>query len=153
MALYGCDGRLIWYRSQHFGSVPTLRRAARSVLADTVNLSWLITEGDVRLGAVWERIAMRQGVRVQRVSAETWRADLLDPSHQRDSSTLRKSVDTVARRIIAWSGAPAPTALSSDAADAILIGFWGVTALGWVTKMPVALRQPLRQALRHVALR
>lgn len=99
---------------------------------------------------------MRQGVRVQRVGAETWREDLLDPGHQRDNSTLRKSVDTVARQIIAWSGAPAPTALSSDAADAILIGFWGANALGWVSKMPGALRQPARQprqALRHVAFR
>ena len=96
---------------------------------------------------------MRQGVRVQRVGAETWREDLLDPSHSKDHSSLRKSVDAVARRIIAWSGAPVPRALSSDAADAILIGFWGVTALGWVTKTPVALRQPTRQAFRHVALR
>ena len=45
------------------------------------------------------------------------------------------------RRIIDWSGAPRPTSLRHDAAEAILIGFWGVLDAGWLPAIPPELRR------------
>ena len=42
----------------------------------------------------------------------------------------------LARRVIEWCGAPRPTSLRHDAAEAILIGLWGVLELGWVDALP-----------------
>lgn len=41
------------------------------------------------------------------------------------------------RRAIAWSGLRPPSSLDRDAADAILIGMWGVMNAGWVRTLPV----------------
>jgi hypothetical protein len=149
MALYDGQGRLVWYRSQHFGSLPQLRRAAARTLGETADLTWLISEGDYSLAAIWERVAMRQGVRVQRVSAEAWRETLLYPRERRDAADAKKNAEILARRVIAWSGAPTPTALKHDAAEAILIGMWGVLSLGWLDAIP----RELRMDAPRVALR
>ena len=145
IALYGQDGRLRWYRSQHFGSVPQLRRAACRLVSDTPHLGWLISEGDISLAAIWERVAMRQGVRVQRVSAETWRDALLYLRERRSAAEAKKTAEGLARRIIDWSGAPAPTSLRHDAAEAILIGMWGVLSLGWLRELPAEVRHVVRR--------
>ena len=51
-----------------------------------------------------------------------------------------------ARRIIEWSGAPRPTSLRHDAAEAVLIGFWGVLEVGWLDAVPPELRGALPPA-------
>ena len=144
-ALYGADGRLVWYRSQNLGTTPQLRQAARRMLCDASQVSWLISEGDISLAAVWERVAMRQGVRVQRVSAETWRESLLSMRAYRGSADAKKRTEDLARQVIEWSGAPAPTSLRHDAAEAILIGLYGVINLGWLRDLPVDIQQPVRR--------
>ncbi|RYF07522.1 MAG: hypothetical protein EOO40_08345 [Deltaproteobacteria bacterium] len=149
MALYGQDGRLRWYRSQHFGSVPQLRRAAARIIGETQNLNWILSEGDYSLAAIWERVAMKQNVRVQRVSAEVWRSDLLYQRERQSGVEAKKNAIALARRIIDWSDAPAPTALRHDAAEAILIGMWGVIQVGWLEALPEPLRA--RQLAKKVA--
>jgi hypothetical protein len=38
--------------------------------------------------------------------------------------------------VIEWSGAARPTSLRHDAAEAILIGLWGLLEAGWMGRLP-----------------
>jgi len=137
LALYGDDGRLRWYRSQNFGSVPRLRRGVYRVLNDLPDLAWLILEGGGTLADIWEREAAKRDIPFLRIDAETWRRQFLYPRQHRTGSLAKESADDIARRIISWSGAPNPISLRHDAAEAILTGLWGVLRVGWLPHPPV----------------
>lgn len=137
LALYGADGRLRWYRSQNFGALSRLRRAAYSILQELPDLQWLVIEGGGPLAESWQKEAARREVQVIQTSAETWRQQLLYPRQQRSGVDAKHHADDLARRIIDWSGAPRPTSLRHDAAEAILIGLWGVLQVGWLPAVPV----------------
>lgn len=141
LALYGGDGRLIWYRSQNFGTAARLRRAVPGTLNALTPPGWLLLEGGGRLADIWERAATRSRIPVQRITAETWRRRLLLPREQRSGTGAKQSADELARRVIGWSGAPRPTSLRHDAAEAILIGLWGVLELGWMEGVPPEIRR------------
>ena len=69
----------------------------------------------------------------RRAAGNFYHAFALLPREQRSATLAKRAAGTVARRVIAWSGAPRPTSLRHDAAEAILIGLWGVMALGWIS--------------------
>jgi hypothetical protein len=141
LALFRGDGRLAWYRSQHFRTAAGLRRAARAILASIAGLHTVVVEGGGRLADVWEREGHRRGVHVRRVSAETWRLELLLAREQRTGAAAKQHADDLARRVIAWSDAARPTALRHDAAEAILVGLWAALDLGWLPELPAAVRR------------
>ena len=141
LAMYGADGRLRWYRSQNFGSATRLRRAVHGQLAALPELRWLVLEGGGNLAEIWEREAERRGLEVLRIGAEVWRERLLYTREQRTGAQAKHSADPFARRIIDWSGAPRPTSLRHDAAEAILIGFWGALEVGLLDGLPAELRR------------
>ncbi len=141
MALFGEDGRLRWYRSQNFGSQTRLKRAVPSVLQSAGPLAWLVLEGGGPIADVWEREAARRALPVLRVAAEDWRAVLLYAREQRSGSDAKDAADGLARRVIEWSGAPRPTSLRHDAAEAILLGLWGAREVGWLTQIPPEVRR------------
>ena len=141
LALYGDDGRVIWYRSRNFGSTARLRRAAPVVLADIPGLAYVALEGGGVVADIWEREAERLGATVIRVSAEEWRAELLYPREQRTGTQAKQHADALARRAIAWSGAPRPTSLTHDAAEAVLVGLWAAVSIGWLDAIPPAVRR------------
>lgn len=141
LAVYGGDGRLLRYRSQNFGSAARLRRALPALLEAERDLAWVVIEGGGPLGDAWAREAERRRVSLLRISAEDWRRVLLYPREQRSGVQAKLIADGLARRIIDWSGAPRPTSLRHDAAEAILIGFWGVLEVGWLAEMPQSLRR------------
>ena len=66
LALYGQDGRLLWYRSQNFGTAERLRRGVRGVLDTLPHLAWLVLEGGGPLADMWRREAARRQVPVGR---------------------------------------------------------------------------------------
>jgi hypothetical protein len=136
LALYGPDGRLLWYRSQNFGTATRLRRAVHGLLTTMPDVAWLVVEGGGGLAEIWEREARRRGIAALRIPAEAWRARLLLPREQRTGAQAKHSADEAARRVIEWSGAARPTALRHDAAEAVLIGLWGVLEVGWLAEMP-----------------
>ncbi|MBA3469780.1 MAG: hypothetical protein H0T53_09060 [Herpetosiphonaceae bacterium] len=140
-ALYGDDGRLISYRSQNYGSVPRLRRGAAGVLGDLPELTALVLEGGGVVAEVWESEARRRGLPVFVISAEVWRQRLLYAREQRSGAKAKETADELARRIISWSNAPRPTSLRHDAAEAILVGLWGVLELGWLLAVPPEVRR------------
>ena len=139
LALYADDARLRWYRSQNLGSAVRLRRAVPALLAEYA-VTDVVAEGGGPLAEVWRRECERQGVRYLRVSAEEWRAELLLPREQRNGVEAKRTAGLLARRVIEWSGAPRPTSLRHDAAEAILVGLWGVVQLGWLRALPRELR-------------
>lgn len=141
LALYGANGRLRRYGSHNFGSVARLRRGVAAVLADADDPAWLYIEGGGPLADIWAREAERCEVAVRIVSAETWRAALLYQREQRSGEQAKRVADALARRVIAWSGAPRPTALRHDTAEAILVGLWGVLDIGWLERVPEDLRR------------
>ena len=58
---------------------------------------------------------------------------------QRSGDQAKLMADGIARRIVEWSNAPRPTSLRHDAAEAVLIGLWGVIDVGWLPTVPTAL--------------
>lgn len=141
LALYGGDGRLRWYRSQNFGTNARLRRGAFGVLKDVPGVEHLVLEGGGTLADLWAKEGERRGLRVRVVDAETWRRALLYPRERRSGAEAKAAADGLARQVIAWSGAARPTSLRHDAAEAILVGLWGVVKAGWLSEWPAELRR------------
>lgn len=138
LALYGADGRLRTYRSQNYGSLSRLRRGAAAELAALPGLAWLVLEGGGVIADLWRREGERRGLGVLLTDAGTWRQRLLLPREQRTGTQAKAVADGLARRAIAWSGAARPTSLRHDAAEAILVGLWGVVEVGWLDVIPPA---------------
>lgn len=141
LALFGEDGRLRWYRSTNFGSRTRLKRGIHAVLAEVYDLAWVVGEGDRKLFEHWSREALRRGAEARLVSPETWRARLLYARERRHARDAKEAADALARQVIEWSDAPRPTSLRHDAAEAILIGLWGVLEAGWLDALPGELRR------------
>ena len=140
LALFAADGRLSWYRSRHFGKPNQLRRRVFGMLEELPNVCCVVIEGGGPLATIWEREAARREVRVVRIAAELWREKLLLSRQQRSGKQSKQSANELARRVIDWSQATRPTSLRHDAAEAILVGLWGVLELGWLEELPPALR-------------
>ncbi len=141
LALYGADGRLQWYRSQHFARIGGLKRRAYSLLRELSPLSWLVLEGGGPAAAVWIREAGRHELGLLQTQAQEWRTVLLYKREQRSGEQAKAHAIELARRIIAWSGAPRPTSLRHDAAEAVCIGFWGQLQLGLLPAVPFELER------------
>jgi hypothetical protein len=144
LALYDEMGRLIWYRSRHFGTTAQLRDGARAILGGLAALRWLVLEGGNAYGDIWRHEADRRGVEVLQIDAAIWRGRLLYAREQQSGQVAKKSADDLARRVIAWSAAARPTALRHDTAEAILIGLWGALAVGLLPALPGDLRHQQR---------
>jgi hypothetical protein len=141
LALFGDDGRLRWYRSQNFGTAERLRRAVHGLLGTLPELAWVVVEGGGNLAEIWEKEAERRGIPSIRIGAEVWRERLLLPREQRSGRMAKHNADDFARRVIDWSGAPRPTSLRHDAAEAVVIGLWGVLEVEWLDRLPAELRR------------
>jgi hypothetical protein len=99
----------------------------------------VILEGGGPLERIWRAEAESREMLVQRVSAEEWRALFLYPREQRSGEQAKRVARDLARRVIEWSDAPRPTSLRHDAAEAILVGLWGVLSAGWLRQLPPGL--------------
>jgi hypothetical protein len=139
LACYGDNGRLRWVRSQNLGSKSRLRRAVVPYLREPADLEWLILEGGGDLAEVWSREAERQGLGVRVIAAEVWREALLHPRERRTGALAKQHADALARAVVAWSGVGGLTSLRHDAAEAVLVGLWGVRHVGWLAAWPPAL--------------
>jgi hypothetical protein len=131
LALYGEDGRLLWQRSRHLGDARALSRAARAVMLEAGDLAQVVAEGGGVLAKRWDRAAARLEVPCLTISAETWRRDFMYPRERADSRRSKETAERLARAVIRDLGETGPTALGHDAAEAVLVGLWGVLKLGW----------------------
>lgn len=141
LALYDDTGRLLWYRSRHFGTVTQLRRGINAILNELPTLRWLVLEGGNAYGDIWRREAARRGIEVLQIDAADWRSQFLYPRQQQSGSAAKHHAGDLARQVIAWFGAARPTALRHDTAEAILVGLWGALAVGLLPALPDALRR------------
>jgi len=141
IAVFGSHGRLEVYRSTNFGSVSRLKKGVHGVMARIDGLERVVVEGGGGgFAEPWLREAARRGLPSAQVDAGRWRERLLLPRDRRSGAAAKDQADTLARRVIAWSGAAAPTSLRHDAAEAILIGLWGVLEAGWLEGVPEEVR-------------
>ena len=142
LAMYDRDGRLMWYRSTNFGSMPRLKRGLYSVLKAAGEVEVLaLDEGDV-IADAWRKEGKRRHLRVIQVGAETWRRELLIPRLRRSGSEAKQAAGELAAQVIEWAGARRPTSLRHDAAEAILLGLWAVVRLGWLWEYPADMNIP-----------
>jgi len=137
LALFGRDGRLVWYRSRNYGTRSRLRKAAHAVLKEATSVQVVAIEGGGDIAIPWFAEIDRRGLDVIQCKAEHWRSELLLSRHQRHGPDAKKHADTLARKIIEWSGAKKPTSLKHDAAEAICVGLWAVKRLGWLEDYPL----------------
>lgn len=139
--MFRSDGRLERYRSTNFGSMSRLKRGTYGVLAEIDGLERVVVEGGGgRFAEPWLKEAERRGVPARVVDAAAWRDRFLLPRERRTGVSAKDQADTLARRVIAWSGAARPTSLRHDAAEAILIGLWEALEAGWLDAVPHAIR-------------
>ena len=136
LAVYGNDGRVLWYRSHHFAGTSQLRRGCQRILDELESTTWLVAEGDRRLFEIWDREARRRHIRTKLVGAETWRRKILLDREQRTSAKAKGAAYKLAHRVIEWSAIRRPTSLRHDTAEAISIGLWAVLDLGWLDRLP-----------------
>lgn len=136
LAVYGRDGRLRSYGSRNLGNAARLRRAIAHMLDAVPELEFLLLEGGGPAAEAWIREAARRLITFQQIGAERWREQLLNARHRRSGIAAKRAAEGIARRVIAWSEAPRPTSLRVDAAEAILIGLWGVLDRGWLQRIP-----------------
>lgn len=131
---------LQWYRSRNFGTAARLRLAARGILGSTPGLEYIVIEGGGPLADIWGKEAKRKGVNVVITGAEVWRELLLYPREQRTGAGAKSNAIELARKVIELSEAPRPTSLRHDAAEAVLIGLWGMIEVGWLGGLPERIR-------------
>jgi hypothetical protein len=141
LALYGDDGRLRWVRSSNTGSRARLKKAVGALLREPGDVEWLVLEGGGDLAEVWRKEAERMGIGVHVISAEIWRRDLLLAREQRSGMLAKQNADRLARVVIEWSGIKGLTSLRHDAAEAVLVGLWGVRAVDWLHDLPPELQR------------
>ena len=141
LALYGQEGKLIWYRSKNYGTTARLKRDVNNLLGSIPALIYIVVEGDRGLSEIWEREAVRRDIPFRQINAEHWRQKLLYAREQKSGPKAKLNADFLARNIITWSGLKGPTSLRHDAAEAIMIGLWAVIELGWLKSIPNELRR------------
>ena len=137
LALFGKEERLVWQRSQNFGSVSRLRRAVPSLLRTIPNLSAIVAEGGGEIAEIWQREAERRALPFLLIDASTWRRDLLYEREQRSGIEAKQNADSLAYKVIRWSNLSPPRELRHDAAEAILVGLWGIMQSDWISKTEI----------------
>ncbi|MDK2956092.1 MAG: hypothetical protein PWQ57_1588 [Desulfovibrionales bacterium] len=135
-ALFSLSGRLLWARSRHLGRRSSLKRLAVGMLRDLGGLRLVVLEGGGDLAEVWEKEAVRRGIEAWIVSAEEWRAEALLPRERGGAAKAKQAARRKAREAVAAMDAAKPVSLSTDAAEAVLIGLYAVKRLGWRDRQP-----------------
>lgn len=136
-AVYDRDGRLSGVRSRRFQSKDALRAAAGAILDEIPHVHSVIIEGGGDLAESWQRAAAHRGIHLRVVQAHEWRKMFLYERERRDGAQAKTHAVKLAAQVIEWSEAKGVTAqLGHDAAEAILVGLYGVVEAGWLKDAP-----------------
>lgn len=131
-ALFRSDARLLWFRSQNFGNVSRLRRALPWLLSQEEELSHLIIEGGGPLLKIWKAETEKHNIELISIMADEWRQSLLLNREQRNGKSAKTYAVAFAGKAIRHLCDHRATSLNNDAAEAILIGIYGMQKLGWI---------------------
>ncbi len=132
-ALYSSKKGLMWYRSHNFGSRSRLRKGIYTILQSISHLRWVVIEGSRDIGKLWKKKVEAMGLKLIWVSSDEWRNMLLPHPHLTGYALKEEAISTALRVIHFFQLSP-PKRLNHNAAEAILIGLWGVIDVGWMEK-------------------
>ena len=136
-AVYDRDGRLSGVRSRRFQSKDALRAAAGAILDEIPHVHSVILEGGGDLAESWQRAAAHRGIHLRIVQAHEWRRMFLYERERRDGAQAKAHAVKLAAQVVEWSAAKGVTAqLGHDAAEAIMVGLFGVSEAGWTAELP-----------------
>lgn len=138
--MYSSDGKLLWYRSQNFGNKTRLKRAIPWILQFEEEIDYLIIEGGGPLRKIWDTILERRNIEVMHIMAEEWRQDILLEREQRKGKQAKTKAVEYAKKVIEERCEKKVSPPNTDAAEAILIGLWGMQKLGWIKNAAGILR-------------
>ena len=138
IAVYNRDGRLEAVRSRHFQSRDALRAAAGAILDEIPHVQSVILEGGGELAEVWQRAAAHRGIHLRVVQAHEWRSRFFYPREHRNGPEAKEHAVKMAAQVLAWSETRGVSAgsLGHDAAEAIMVGLFGVHEAGWLAELP-----------------
>jgi len=138
IAVYNRDGRLESVRSRHFQSRDALRAAAGAILDEIPHVQSVILEGGGELAEVWQRAAAHRGIHLRVVQAHEWRSRFFYPREHRSGPEAKEHAVKMAAQVLAWSGTKGVSgaSLGHDAAEAIMVGLFGVHEAGWLAELP-----------------
>lgn len=131
LALFDRDGRLVWCRSHNLGTPGRLKKAVARILFELPDLEYLVVEGGGRLAGIWEHAARRRNVSCLVVQADTWRGEFLLPRERTSGHEAKSAACRLVARFLREEARVTPTAPRHDAAEAVLIGLWAMSVLGW----------------------
>lgn len=136
LALFGDEGKLLWYRSHNYGNKGRLKKHIPDIFNEIPGLSAVVIEGGGPIADLWINFSKRAGINILQVFAEQWRKDLFYDRQIRNGEMAKQNAIEMARKVIVWSGLPKPTALRHDTAEAILVGLWGALQSGLLPSLP-----------------
>lgn len=132
LALYNSEGNLLWYRSRNYGNKQRLRRDIQNMLSQIPSLSHVILEGGGDIARMWLKECRLRNIVFRQIYAEEWRKDLFDPRAVRTGEQAKLKAIHLAKNIISQCNGPKSTSMLDDAAEAILIGYWGLIKEKWI---------------------
>lgn len=139
IAVFDGGGRLVSVTSRNLGQRGRVRQLATALRRELDRVDVLVLEGDRSLAPGWRRAFEPRGTEVVLVEAEEWRRALLHPRERRDARTAKAAARDLAAVAVAELSTLAGSSLRHDAAEAVLIGVWGLRELGWVAAWPPGL--------------
>lgn len=136
LACWTSNGRLLWYRSQNYGSVKRLKGAIGSILGQFDEPGVLVLEGGGRISELWITMAVRTGWTIETLHAEEWRRNLINQSEWQFCTDLKKLSISYATLACQWGSQPVAGILNHNTAEAILAGLWILIKNGLSTRPP-----------------
>jgi len=140
LALFSSEGKLLWYRSQNFGNKVRLKKAIPWILNIEEDVNYLIIEGGGPLRKIWDAHLERRNIEVFHIMAEDWRKDILLEREQQKGKKAKEKAIAYAEKVINKLSEKKSGSINDDAAEAILIGFWGSIRQGWIKNHEAILR-------------
>ena len=133
-AVFDGNGTVLAVETWRFHDPESLDLGLTEILT-THNITHVVIEGeDRKLFYIWRRaIAKFEGVQLARVVADDWRRMLLSKKEMRDARKAKSAAGLIAKQVLKHNEELRDKKLSSDAAEALLVGRYAVRVLGWVS--------------------
>lgn len=130
--MFNSEAELLWFRSQNFGNKVRLKKAIPWVLNLKDEIDYLVIEGGGPLRKIWDQQLERKNITVMHIMAEDWRKELLFERERRKGKKAKAIAMLCADRFLKNRSAKKTSELNVNAAEAIMIGIYGMKKLGWI---------------------
>jgi Icc-related predicted phosphoesterase len=133
-AVFDRNGTVLAVDTWRFHDPESLDLGLKDILT-AHNITHVVIEGeDRKLFYIWRRaIEKFEGVQLARVVADDWRRMLLSKKEMRDARKAKSAAGLIAKQVLKDNEDLRDKKLSSDAAEALLVGRYAVRVLGWIT--------------------